>query len=184
MSFREAFCFTREKLHPTPPRILTLIQLPILPYAGLPSRNSLLRVSFPTVHFLISSYFSTNKSLTSLPNTTLPHAFKCVVSSGLRLYFQLASGPIALQYLSLARLRSIQRESVCWATEIVALRSLARDWIMRGGEPVKDRRVRGVRRMGVAFTARTSETRVARLTAYWEREMLAAGFWSLWPNYG
>jgi len=53
---------------------------------------------------------------------------------------------------------------------------------MRGGSPAKLRRVRGVTRMGLPPTLRTSSTNWARFAEYSAKLMLAAGFWSLWPN--
>lgn len=82
----------------------------------------------------------------------------------------------------LARLRSIQRAPRDSATVRVALRSLARFSMMRGGVPVKERRVREETRMGVPFAARISCAKTRRLVAKAAREMFLSGFWSLWPN--
>lgn len=67
---------------------------------------------------------------------------------------------------------------------MVALRSLARFSMTRGGEPEKERLVREEMRMGVPFAERTSLTKRARLVEKSEREMFFSGFWSLWPNCG
>jgi hypothetical protein len=55
-------------------------QLP--PQAGTPSLKAADNVSLAFVHTLMSLYFATNKSLTNLPNTTLPQSLRCVLSSG------------------------------------------------------------------------------------------------------
>ena len=85
----------------------------------------------------------------------------------------------------LARLRSIERAPAFLrdaATARVALRSAERFSIIRGGVPVKERRVREETRMGVACRERISEAKVCRFVVKAGREMFLAGFWSLWPN--
>jgi hypothetical protein len=43
---------------------------------------------------------------------------------------------------------------------------------------------KGVTRMGVPPAEETCWARVTRLAWYWTREMFAAAFWSLCPNWG
>lgn len=151
-------------------------------HAGLPCWISSVSVAFGFDQAAMSRYFSTNRSLTILPKTTLPQSFKCVLSSSTKLYAQLASGPISSQYASLAPLRSIQRAPRDLATAIVALRSLARFSTIRGGVPENCLLVSGVTRIGVPFAERTSFANCPRLVEYSDRLMFLFAFWSLWPN--
>src|ERR1700761_6190505 len=66
-------------------------------YTGLPALIRFVMVAFGFVHAAMSEYLFTIRSLTILPNTTLPHTFKCVWSVGVKLYTHAASSPISLQ---------------------------------------------------------------------------------------